>query len=126
MKCLVSIFLVVSLTFLQTGCSAFAPSRQKISVTTSEPDAEIYINGEFIGQGTATKRVPRNQSVSIMAKKEGYLSAIREVDTELSMTGILDTIGGFCLLVPFIGLIFPGARSLDTNNVAIVLQKDKK
>jgi len=104
----------------------FAPSRQRISVTTSEPDAEIYINGELTGQGSATKRVPRNQSVSIMAKKEGYHPATREVDTEISMTGMLDVIGGFCFLLPFIGLMFPGARSLDTNNVAIILQKEKK
>lgn len=121
---MISFGLIVVIVITQSGCSMFAPRRQKISVTTSERDAAIYINGDFIGNGNVSTRVPRNQSVSIMAKKEGYYCATREIDTTMSMTGILDIIGGWCLLVPFIGLMFPGARELDTNNVAIVMEKE--
>jgi hypothetical protein len=124
MRKAVSFVLIFIIIVMQSGCSMFAPRRQKMSVTASERDAAIYINGEFIENGNVTTRVPRNQSVSIMAKKEGCYTATREIDTTMSMTGILDIIGGWCFLLPFIGLMFPGARELDTNNVAIVLEKE--
>ncbi len=60
-----------------------------------------------------------------MVKKDGYHPGMREVDTEMSMTGVLDIIGGCIFLLPFIGLAFPGARSLDQNNVSVLLEKEK-
>ena len=40
------ILLVVSIAMIQTGCSMVAPSKQKFSVSATEPDAKVYINGE--------------------------------------------------------------------------------
>ena len=125
-KKFVCLLLITSFGFLSSGCSMFVSHKQSLGITTSEPDAQIYVNGEFIGNGNMSMRVPRDQSVSIMAKKDGFYPATRDIGTKMSFIGILDIIGGCCFLLPFIGLAFPGSHSLDRNNVAIVLQKESK
>lgn len=122
----ICLMLVLAFGTLQFGCSAFTGSRQHFSVTTPERDAQIYVNGEFAGTGTAKVTVPRNQNVSVLVKKDGCYPATREVGTKMSSTGIADIIGGCIILIPFIGLLFPGSHQLDQDNVAIVLEKADK
>jgi hypothetical protein len=125
MNNLLRVFLTVVIIGAQTGCSMVAPTRQRLTVTASEPDARIYVNGQMTGTGTVVARVPRNQNASIMVKKDGCYPVTREVGTTMSMFGIADIIGGLIWLVPFVGLIFPGARELDETNVSVILEKDR-
>jgi hypothetical protein len=99
----------------------FVSSRQPFSVTTNVSDAQIFINGEFIGNGNIKTSVPRSQSVSVMAKKDGYYPATRDIGSKMSQIGILDIIGGCIFLLPFIGLAFPGSHETDLNSVSLVL-----
>lgn len=92
-------------------------------MTTNESDAEIYINGNLAGNGTAQMPVKRNQNVQIMVKKEGYLPAYRNIGKSLNTTGILDIIGGVIILIPLFGLLAPGAYSLDETNISVPLVK---
>jgi len=126
MKRFISMILAVSIVFLQSGCSAFRSGTQRITVAASEQDAKIYVNGSYVGEGTAMTRVPRDESVSIMAKKEGYLPETRQIGTKMSFTGVLDIIGGCIILVPFFGLLFPGSHELEQVNISIPLEKDTK
>jgi len=122
----ISLVLIVAVVFLQSGCSAFAGSRQSFSVTASERDAQIYINGELVGHGNVQTTVSKNKSVSVMVKKEGYYPATRDIGTTMSFIGILDIIGGCIFLLPFIGLAFPGSHELDKSSVSIILEKAPK
>ena len=70
-KIFFSVSLIISVISLQMGCSMFRSGRQRFSVTTSEPDAQIFVNGELLGVGNVTTSVPRNESVAVLAKKEG-------------------------------------------------------
>lgn len=126
MRRIVSGILIISVVLLQSGCSAFRSGTQRITVAASEQDAKIYVNGAYVGEGTAMTRVPRDESVSIMAKKDGYLPETRQIGTKMSFTGILDIIGGCIILVPFFGLLFPGSHELDQVNISIALEKDNK
>jgi hypothetical protein len=126
LKQTISFALAMVLAIVQCGCSAFAGSRQRFSVTASEDDARIYVNGNMLGTGSVQTSVPRDQSVSVMAKKDGYHPVTREVGTQMSFLGILDMIGGCCFLLPFIGLAFPGSHELDQNNVSLVLHPATK
>ena len=47
--------------------------KKKIQVSASQSDAEIYVNGKMIGKGSARILVPKNDCVSVTAKKIGYL-----------------------------------------------------
>ena len=124
LKKLIAVSMVGLIAVAQCGCSVFAGSRQTFSVTTSEPDAQIFINGDMVGVGTARTSVRRDQTVSVMAKKEGYYPASRDIGTSLGTLGILDIIGGCIWLLPFIGLASPGSHALDQNAVSLILQKE--
>ncbi|RKY32984.1 MAG: hypothetical protein DRP74_01450 [Candidatus Omnitrophota bacterium] len=124
-KKLVLILLVMSIVTLQLGCSMVIPPKQRFSVTASETDAKIYINGEYMGKGNVQTRVKRNNDVSILVKKEGFIPVSRNIGTDFSLTGILDVTFGYFLVVPLIGLFFPGCRSLEQTNVAVVLEKEE-
>lgn len=123
-KKLVLILLIISIATFQSGCSMVVPGKQRFSVTASEQDAKIYVNGEYMGQGNIQTRVKRNNDVSVLVKKEGYIPVTRNIGTDFSMTGILDIVFGYVLLVPLIGLFFPGCRSLEQTNVAVTLEKE--
>jgi len=113
--------LVVSLALVQSGCSVFAPSTQSLSITASERDAEIYVNGHFEGTGVVNTRVVKNEDVAIMAKKKGFFPATRTIPTQMSTAGILDVIGGCIFIIPFIGLFYAGAHQLQTSNVSMIM-----
>jgi hypothetical protein len=61
-----------------------------------------------------------------MAKKEGWIPVTRNIGTTMSTTGILDLIGGCIILIPFFGLLFPGAHELDENNVSLLMEREPK
>jgi hypothetical protein len=120
----VLMMLVITIATLQFGCSTVVPGKQRFSVTASETDAKIYINGEYAGKGNIQTRVPRNHDVSVLVKKCGYVPVSKNIGTDFSTTGVLDIIGGCLIIIPWIGLFFPGARQLEQTNVAIVLEKE--
>lgn len=123
MKNVISIILIPA--FLFSGCSLFAPKTQMVSVTTSEQDAQIFINGNLMGTGVATASVRRDQDVSIMTKKDGFYPATRTIEPSLSTTGILDVIGGCIFLIPFFGLMAAGSQKLDSNNITVLMSPAK-
>lgn len=118
-----SFVLMLCFCLCSSGCSIFRSSTESITVSADQHDANIYINGALAGQGTAQTYVRRNKNVSIMVTKEGYISVQRSIDKTLSNTGMLDVVGGCIFLLPFFGLLAPGAYSLDQNNVSVILVK---
>ncbi len=120
MKKIIAVFVCVELL---SGCSAFMPSTERFTVTTDQPDAEIFVNSQPIEAGAGSIKVKRNKDIVIMVSKEGYERGFHKVDTHLSVTGVIDavlcpfTLGTACL-----GLIFPGSRSLDETSVVIPLK----
>ena len=115
---------ITALCIFLSSCSAFRSSTQVLTVTTDQPDAQIYINGQLAGHGTAAMPVKRNQNAQILVKKPGYLTIQRAVGKSLNGTGILDIVGGVIILIPLFGLLAPGAYSLDENNIAMVMIRD--
>ncbi len=61
----------------------------------------------------------RNESVSVMAFKDGHHNFMRTIDSRPNGLFVLDVVGGVIWLVPFIGLVTPGAYSLETQELNI-------
>ena len=106
------------------SCSMFNWSRAPLRVRTSEPDAKIYINGDYMGTGIVKTRVSRHTDISILATKNGFHPAQRELTYRLSTIGTIDLLFGCVLLIPLIGLAFPGAYTVDQENVSILMEKE--
>lgn len=50
-----------------------AIAKNQIVISASEPDAEIFVNGQPMGRGTATVVVPKKGQVNVLVFKSGFL-----------------------------------------------------
>ena len=121
---LVACLLSLSCLFCQS-CSLFVPWSQSIAITASDPDAEILVDGLPVGQGMARVDLRRNRHHSVMARN-GDRVGTRSIGHSISTTGVLDIVGGFLFLVPFIGLVGPGFWTLESESVSVVLPAEER
>lgn len=110
--------LIASLFVCQAACSLGAPSMQSIAIVPSHSNAEVFVDGNFKGTGPQSVELSKKSTHSIMAKC-GDSAGVATVDRNLSTTGMLDIVGGFFLLVPFVGLAAPGAWELSPSSIAV-------
>ena len=101
-----------------TACSLAASSSQMINVVPSNPNAEVYVDGNLVGTGPQAVRMSKRSSHSVMAKCKSS-TGMAMVDREFSTTGILDLVGGVIILVPLIGLFAPGSRRLTPSTITV-------
>jgi len=118
-----SLLVCVAMLFNFAGCSCFRSSTQTMTVTTDQPDTQIYVNGSMVGTGTASAVVKRNENVQLMAKKDGYVTIQRSIGNSLNTTGILDIVGGCLFLIPLFGLLAAGSHSIEQTNVNVMMVK---
>ena len=116
---LICILLSVSFPLCQ-GCSLFVGSTQSVTVSATVPEAEVYVDGQLMGRGPVTVELRRNRSHGFMAKVGERVGTVH-TGTQISTTGILDIIGGFFFLIPFIGIAAPGFWSLDRDFVIVAV-----
>ncbi len=121
-----SIVCVVAATLFLSSCSAFNWTRTPMTVNASEPDAKIYIDGEYMGIGRVQTSVKRRTNHTVLARKDGFYPAQKNVSYCLGTVGIIDLLFGFVWLVPFVGLAFPGAYVADEENIALLLEEKAK
>lgn len=68
-----------------TGCATmFGDSQDKISINSATPETKLYVNGDYIGNGTVQYSVPRGKTVSISAKKEGCVQKFMQSDRSVN------------------------------------------
>lgn len=60
--------------------------KKKIELGVSESDAKIYINGKLVGKGSAVVTVPKDDCVTIIVKKLGFLTERIEFCNRKDMT----------------------------------------
>jgi hypothetical protein len=115
---LFAVLAVGVLAVFASGCSLFMPHNQPVSVRADRPDAELYVDGEFIGTGSAVAWVQRNRSHDFHATWNGH-STRRMTGYVPSVTGVLDLVGTFFFIVPIIGIISPGFFSVDADVIVL-------
>jgi len=111
---------VVALTFIP-GCSLFVPKQQAVTIRSSDPNADIYVDGEKVGKGTMSMTLDRTKSHTVTAKADGRAGAAA-INKKISGTGVLDIVGGCFFLIPFLGVLGPGFWELDPDAVTVYLQ----
>jgi len=112
------ILLTCSVAWFSTACSLASPSSQTITIVPSHPKAQVVVDGQPKGTGTMSLDLKKNRGHSFLARC-GNSSGVANVERNISPTGMLDLIGGFLLLVPFIGLASPGAWELSPSTVSV-------
>ena len=117
-KSILQAAIIFAMISTMVGCSVFRSHTQMINVTCSQVEAKLYINGRE-DKNPFEGKVRRNGGVIIECEKEGYDVATRFVNYRLNTTGYLDIIGGFLIYIPYAGLFFPGAYSLQDTNIQV-------
>jgi hypothetical protein len=106
--------------FLCSGCSLFVPAYQRVSVSATNPQALIYVDGQLVGTGTASPRLRRNEDHAVMARVDDRVGTAH-IGTRLSGVGIVDIVGCALLIIPCLGIGAGGFRTLDTQNVLVTV-----
>ena len=116
---------VAAMTVLvpSSGCSLLAPTRNTVIVTASDPTAEIWVDGALLGRGTVHADLSCNRNHAVMARM-GERVGSRTINRKVSVTGVLDLIGGCFFLIPFIGLFGPGFFELEEESILITVPLD--
>ena len=69
---------IITLLLILFTMNSFAAiddvGKKKIQFKTSQPDAEIFLNGRKIGTGSAIVTVPKDNCIYVVAKKIGFLT----------------------------------------------------
>ena len=60
--------------------------KKRVQVGVSETDAEIYVNGKLLGKGSTEVTVPKDDCVTVIAKKIGYLTETIEFCNQKGVT----------------------------------------
>ena len=119
---LVAAMLAIFFLPYMAGCSIFRPTNQVLKVDCVQPGVQLKVNGD---KHACPAEVPvrRNRAVNVLASKEGFPVQQRTIPFHISTTGVLDLAGGIIILVPAIGLAFPGAFNLDTTELYIDMRQ---
>lgn len=116
---LTALWLVASLA-TYPGCSLVVASRQTLTVAASDPKAEIYVDGQYVGTGSGAVSVRRDEDHAVIARA-GERTGTASIGTKISGTGIADIVGCALILLPCFGLLGAGFWRLDPSNVAVNL-----
>lgn len=106
------------------ACSFFGPRMQTITISSEPEDADVIINGRPVGRTPLRQEVPRNEDLLIEIKKSGYQTEYRSSHRTVSTLGTLDIIGGWVILIPFVGLISPAAWEHDPGVFGFILSPE--
>lgn len=101
-----------------SSCSFFVKPKQAVLVRASDPDATLQADGLYFGKGAAYAYLTRGKTHIITAKTDTTSGAV-VIDNRISVTGVLDIVGGCLWLVPFAGLLSEGAWTFDRDKVYI-------
>src|SRR5262245_27263944 len=83
---------------VSSGCSILKSSTEPVTIMATDPNAEIYVAGRPVGQGTATVDLPRDQDTTVMARTDDNRTGTATVTSHLGSGGIFDIIAGSFLI----------------------------
>jgi len=115
-----SVLALCVLLISTSGCSFLVDGTQSVNITTTQAEAEIFVDGQLVGRGTARVDLAKDDSHLVVAKLGGQ-SAQKPITKSISLVGVLDIAGGIFFLVPFIGIAAPGFWTLRPTQVNLTV-----
>jgi len=83
--------LLVSLVALLTSCAGIINgTSQSITVTSTPEGAEVFIDGNNMGETPLTVKLKKNKYDNIMVKKSGYKTVTRPISKVYDNTALLN------------------------------------
>src|SRR4051794_6875956 len=76
------------------GCSLFVPRQQAVTIRSTDPNADVFVDGMNVGKGTIAMTLDRTQSHTVTAKSTDGKVGAAAINKKISATGVLDIVGG--------------------------------
>jgi len=117
--------LIAGLSFLLTGCSLFAPRTDELTIDSDPQNAEVIIPGMEHKRTPCVVSVPSDKGIMVIVRKKGYVTREYNVKSTLGKCGTLDVCGTVLWGVPVVGLLTPGAYTLENHTIFVPLEEEK-
>jgi len=116
--------LILIFFYLASCATLFKGTTEEVSFKTSQDPAEIWINGQMMGQTPMSLKLESKKTYTIEFKKEGYKPVTKTITNHVGAGWvILDVLTG---LIPVVVDAATGAwYSLDQENVNAILEKQQ-
>ena len=119
-------FLVVCVAiFTLNGCAAMiSGTSQQVSITSKNPDAHIYVNGLYLGDGAVTTTLKKNKNYTIVVEKDGCRSVTIPVTKSFDPTTLLGVFidGGLVSILVVDGVGTGAWQQFDQSNYIVNAQ----
>lgn len=125
MKSFARLSTIILVCICVCGCSLFGPRMQTITISSDPSDADVIVNGSRVGQTPLKHEVNRKENLLIEVRKTGYHTEYRSSHRTVSTLGTLDIIGGYIILVPFVGLFSPAAWEQEPATYGVILSPEE-
>lgn len=116
---------LLSLTITLSGCASMINgTTQNISVSSTQRDAKLYMNGEYIATGNGVATLRKKEDYILTAKKEGCNDTSVPVSKSFDPTtllGILIDFGVISMLV-IDGAVTGAWNKFDRTNYSLDMQ----
>ncbi len=125
MKKFIKAFILAVVSITMMSCATlFSPKKNpQVTVQSTPMDAEVYINGEYVGNTPLVRKLSHKEEHSITVRKEGYRQQNRALVNRVGGGWIvLNILGG---LIPIIVDLATGDwYELEEESVHILLQEE--
>jgi hypothetical protein len=116
---------VLICAYLTSCATLFKGTKQEVSMNSEPQKAEVYVNGQLMGETPLALKLETKKTYSIEFRKEGYKSKTYQITNHVGAGWvILDVLAGL------VGVIIDAATgawySLDQKNVNAVLEEQQK
>ncbi len=111
--------------YLTSCATLFKGTKQEVSINSEPQKAEVYVNGQLMGETPIALKLETKKTYSVEFRKEGYKSKTYQITNHVGAGWIiLDVLAGL------VGVIVDAATgawySLDQKNVNAVLEEQQK
>lgn len=101
-----------------SSCSFLGSHSQSMLIQANNPKARLYVNGDYVGEGSALVDVAKKEGTIVSAELGSKRDDVVLTRT-LSGVGAMDAACGYIILLPLLGLASPGAYKFDREVVEL-------
>lgn len=103
--------------------SPFTGSHETITLSATDPEAVIFLDGEEQGPGPVEVRLSRYGTFLVEARCPDGRDGNAWITPTLTTTGVIDSVSAYFIGFPLFGLLAPGAWTLDPDEVTVKVKE---
>lgn len=117
------LILLGSIALFASGCATLiSGTKQKMSVISDPPRAEVFLDGESVGMTPLVLKVEKNAFDTISVEKNGYQPQTKELFTEIDPASFFNLVNPVAL---FIDLVTGSMFKYEDNVYQFHLEKNR-